>query len=212
MKVTRLFPRNVEEGSYMEHLAIFAARRCRTVKSIEDLRLEVGDYSLSHKKTFLNKVVNEDWALDVLEFPYLIFDIEDVPVWLMIEFLRHRLISRDFSFEQLSQRAMDPGRLKVDFPKGFEDQMANYLGWIEDWAKDEKIPNEILRSLYPQGVLVNFVVAANLRAWQHVFYMRMSEEEGGKGGAHPKFQELAGEFYRQAQEVYPLSLTEVLPA
>ncbi len=80
MKSTLLFPSSIEEGSKLEDIAIFAARRCRTTKTHQELWDEINSKDPSWKPKFLQKVVNEDWALDVLEFPILIYDLEDVPV------------------------------------------------------------------------------------------------------------------------------------
>ena len=212
MKSTLLFPSTREEGSKLEDIAIFAARRCRTTKTHSELWDEINSRDISWKPNFLQKVVNEDWALDVLEFPILIYDLEDVPMWLIVEFLRHRFIARDFSFEQLSQRAIDSSRLKVDVPPQFDAAVELYLQEVIHMAKTTDIPIEELRALYPQGILVNLVISSNLRAFQHLFYMRCSTELGGKGGAHPKFQELADGMFEQAKEVYPMSLSVILPS
>ena len=65
--ITRLFPRTLEEGGYLEEVAIFAARRCRTTKSTPELWEEVRAKTPNQKRQFLDAVVYEDWALDVLE-------------------------------------------------------------------------------------------------------------------------------------------------
>ncbi len=212
MKSTLLFPSSVEEGSKLEDIAIFAARRCRTTKSHGELLEEVAGYSLERKGNFLKRVVNEDWALDILEFPILIYDLEDIPLWLIVEFLRHRYLARDFSFEQLSQRAIDSSRLRVDVPEPFTALVDKYVKEILEIAKDESIPIEDIRATYPQGILVNLAISSNLRAFQHLFYMRCSPKLGGKGGAHPKFQTLADGMFEQAKEVYPMCLSEILPS
>ena len=45
MKATLLSPRNEVEGRYSEKIAMVAARRCRTTKSLEELQDEVLGYS-----------------------------------------------------------------------------------------------------------------------------------------------------------------------
>jgi len=212
MKVTRLFPRTLEEGSYLENIAVFAARRCRTQKSHEDLMSEVMGYSDKKKYSFVSNVVIQDWALDILEFPYLIYDWEDIPLWLVIELIRHRYIARDFSLEQLSQRAILGSKLKFDVDPSIVPLLEKYMQELASSPEYQALSPEAAREAVPQGVLVNLAVAGNLRAWQHVFYMRAPEEIGGKGGAHPKFQELAKASFNLALEVYPTVLREILPS
>ncbi len=213
IKVTRMFPQSLLVGTEMENMAIFAARRCRTVKTHNELTLEVIHMTDFKKRQFIQTVVFEDWALDVLEIPYLVYDFESVPMWLVIEFLRHRHIMRDFSMEQLSQRAINSDKLKLSVPEPMIEVVDDYLSKIHALAKEYHIPPEELRKSYPQGVEVNFVLAGNVRAWQHLFYMRASEHLGGKGGAHPQFKALADEAFRQAVEVYPVILNRgIIPA
>ncbi len=213
IKVTRMFPQSLLVGTEMENMAIFAARRCRTVKSHSVLMDEILGMADVKKRMFIQAVVFEDWALDVLEIPYLVYDFESVPMWLVIEFLRHRHIMRDFSMEQLSQRAIDSNKLKLSVPEPMIEVVNDYLIKIHELAKEHRIPPEELRKSYPQGVKVNFVLAGNVRAWQHLFYMRASEHLGGKGGAHPQFKALADEAFKQAVEVYPVILNRgIIPA
>lgn len=111
MKSTLMFPRNDTDGKYLEDVAIFMARRCRTVKSHDELWKEVVESSPTKKSNFLDKVVGEEWAIDIYEFAYLTYDMENIPYWLVMELLRHRLIAREFSLEMLSQRAISPLKL-----------------------------------------------------------------------------------------------------
>ncbi len=212
LKVHRLFPRDRQEGSYLENVSTFAARRCRTTLSHEELWEEVVGYSDERRAEFLDKVVNQDWALDVLEFPHLIYDVEDVPIWLIIEFLRHRLVWRDFSMEQLSQRAIMSSRLRFECHPELHDLTDKYVRSLLEEISVGRISPEEARKSFPQGVLVNFVLGANLRAFQHFFFMRCSPERGGKGGAHPEFMQLADVMLSLAKEVYPTVLGEVLPS
>ena len=210
MRVTLLSPSNAADGRVMENLAIFAARRCRTTKTLEDLSTEVMSYSDEKRESFLTKVIVQDWAADVLEMAHLVYDIEGVPVWLVIELLRHRMVAREFSLEQLSQRAIDGIKLKVEAPDpALQNLVDGYMAQIEDARTRLKIAPEDIREIYPQGVLVNFVIAGNLRAFHHFWWMRNSPLMQGKGGAHRKFQEIADEMYKQAQERLP-ALTKVL--
>lgn len=211
--ITRLFPRTIEEGQYLEDLAIFAARRCRTTKNTEELWKEVDGYSSQKKRRFLDAVVYEEWALDVLEMLPIHYDVMNVPVWLIIELLRHRLIWRDFSMEQMSQRAIPANRLQVRVPEPFEDLVAGYLAEAVEIIKvnPDMLPEDF-RAVFPQGVIVNLVIAGNIRAFQHYFFMRCSEEMGGAGGAHPLFMKIADEMLLQASDVYPASVTKVAKA
>ncbi len=212
MKVHRLFPRTLEEGAYLEDVAVFSARCCRTIKDYDELWEEVNGYSTEHKGTFLDRVVSQDWALDILEMTHLVHYWADIPVWLIIELLRHRHIARDFSLEQLSQRAISGLRLKVETSPALQSITDKYLDDLNAELAAERIKPEELRESLPQGVLVNLVIAGNLRSWQHLFYMRASTEIGGKGGAHPKFQELIDETFKLTQEVYPIAIKTILAA
>jgi len=213
MEVRRLFPRDREEGDYLESVAIFAARRCRTAKEYDDLWTEVRGYSPTKRDRFLSQVVFEDWAADVLEMQPLIFDLEGIPVWLIIEMLRHRLLWGDFSMEQLSQRAIDPARLKItaSTPE-LQSLVEEHIQHVMTLVKQNNIPFEDYRGMFPQAVEVNLVIGSNLRAFHHFFFMRSSVQKGGKGGAHPLFMDVADEMLEQAQEVYPLTMAKILEA
>ena len=208
-----LIPRSVEDGQYAESIAIFAARRCRTTKSHDELWEEVQAYSVEKRQSFLRRVVHEDWAADVLEMIHLVYDLEAVPLWLVIELLRHRLIARNFSIEQLSQRAIPSHKLAFEKSgnNALDTLMSEYIQQAGIIAVENKIAPETLRMAFPQGALVNLVIAANLRAFQHFFYMRCSPPVG-KGGAHPKFMELADSMARQAAERLSSTMERVLQA
>ncbi len=214
MEVRRLFPRTREGGRELEDLCVFAARRCRTVQGHDELWEEVHGMSLAKKENFLNKVVVQDWALDVLEMGHLVIDFEGIPIWLIIELLRHRHMMRDFSLEQLSQRAIQANRLQVQVPDEFVDIVTAYMYAINERAEElgGNIKAEDIRACYPQGTLVNVVIGGNLNAWHHVFYMRSDADAGGKGGAHPQFKQLMAMTFELAREVYPIALKEILPA
>lgn len=206
MKATLLFPRNIDDGKYLEDICIFAARRCRTTRDHSILKEEIKGYSESKKKNFISKVVGEEWAIDILEFATLIYDLEEIPYWMVMELLRHRVIARDFSLEMMSQRAISPTRLAINkhnhnesLRKLYNDYMFN----VDVIAHNENIKYEDLRDFIGQGVEVNFCIAGNVRAFHHFFWMRNSITSGGKGGAHPQFQELANSMYEQAKSVYP---------
>src|SRR3972149_1837364 len=150
MKAYLLSPNNPEAGREAETIAIFAARRCRTTKSHQELWEEVALYSDEKRREFLSKVVTEDWAADVLEMIHLVYDIEDAPVWLVIELLRHRLIAREFSLEQLSQRAISASKLKVETQNSaMRTLVNNYLENISKLNETERLPPEELREVFP---------------------------------------------------------------
>lgn len=201
MKSTLLFPRNTEEGGYLEGLAAFGARRCRTRKVHDELMAEVDGWTPERRQNFLHKVINEDWALDVAEIPYLIYDWEGIPVWMIIELLRHRLIARDFSLEQLSQRAIKI--TDIDCSPELEQVVGEYVQKLTELG----LAPEAYREAIPQGAKVNLVIAGNVRAFHHLFMMRSSE---GYGGAHHKFQELTDQALAQARTVYPVLLAPEL--
>ena len=124
--------------------------------------------------------------------------------------LRHRLVAREFSLEQLSQRAIAPFKLQVEAPTLELQELVDKF--VQDAAfigERDHIPPEQLREVFPQGVLVNLVIAGNLRAMHHFWWMRSSPLYGGKGGAHIKFQAIADKMLIQAREVYP-NLTEAV--
>ena len=212
MKVQLLQPRNLEEGLYAEDVAIFAARRCRTTKTFEELQIEIVGYSSEKRRQFLSKVIYQDFAADVMEMVHLVYDWEGIPMWLLVELFRHRLIMREFSFEQLSQRAIDSGKLEVDVDEGLELTVADYLVKLNQRAKYLKLSPEQLRAAYPQGVLVNLVIGGNLRAFHHFFFMRSSPLYNGKGGAHPRFMELADKMQELAKERLPNLMEQIVEA
>lgn len=214
MNVIMLVPATEIHGAYLETVAIFAARRCRTTQTHAELWDEVSRYSDEKRRTFLEKVVTQDWAADVLEMIHLVYDLEGVPVWLIIELLRHRLVAREFSLEQLSQRAISASKLRVETPGSLRLQQTidDYIENVTKIGSEEHIPPEELREAFPQGVLVNLVIAGNLRAFHHFFWMRSSPLFGGKGGAHSKFMELADKMQAQAREVLPVTMGAVLKA
>lgn len=201
MQVHLLFPTSVAEGRYLEQVAVFLARRTRTLKAHDDLWREVRGYSDERLTSFLERVVYNDYATDVLEFPFLIYDLEAVPYWLVMELLRHRFLAREFSIEQLSQRAISPFRLAVDVPQQCADSVSTYLAKLAEVSTD--LPPEEVRKALPQGVLVNLGIGGNARAFHHLFVMRCSKSMGGHGTAHPCFQRLADDMLRLARAVYP---------
>ena len=208
-----MVPRSKEDGRYHESVAIFAARRCRTPKSYDELWVEVNGYSDEKRINFLQKVVTEDWAADVLEMIPMTFDWEGVPVWLVIELLRHRLVAREFSLEQLSQRAISPLKLKVEIPNGELQELADeYIEKIKQIIESGRIPPEDAREAFPQGVLVNLCISGNLRAFHHFFFMRSSELFQGKGGAHRKFMDLADQMQVRALDRLPVTMKTILRA
>lgn len=212
MKATLLQPSSANEGHYAEQIAMVAARRCRSTKSLFDLRMEVQGYSEEKVKSFLKQVIFQDWAADVLEMVHLVYDVEGIPMWMVVELLRHRLLAREFSLEQLSQRAIESGKLEINVPEGFTPIVQNYLLQVMALAKSKSLPPEELRKMYPQGVLVNFVIGGNLRAFHHFFFMRSSELYGGKGGAHKDFMRLADQMQSQAKVVLPNLMEVILKA
>ena len=212
MRATLLVPKDEAQGEYLESVAILAARRCRTTKTLGELQDEVFDYTDEKRSTFLEQVVHQDWAADVLEMVHLVYDVEGIPVWMVVELLRHRLVAREFSLEQLSQRAIMSGRLEFDVPEGFLPLVQDYLQKVMELAKANKLPPEEVRKMFPQSVLVNFVIGGNLRAFHHFFWMRSSPLMGGKGGAHKDFMNLADQMLAQAKEYLPNTMKAVLKA
>lgn len=213
MQVRLLVPRNRTEGEHLESVAIFASRRCRTTKEYDELWQEVMSYTPEKRKNFLQNVVNQEWAADVLEMIQLVYDVEGVPVWLVIELLRHRLVAREFGMEQLSQRAIAPFKLQVEIRDSDLRDLTNKF--IEDAttiAKLKHLTPEDMREAFPQGVLVNFCIAGNLRAFMHFFFMRSSELFQGKGGAHKKFMDLSDSMQEVTKERLPITMETILRA
>ena len=213
MKARLMIPRDEADGRYAESVAIFSARRCRTVKDYNDLWTEVQGYTIEKREQFLSNVIFQDWAADVLEMIYLVYDLEDIPVWLVIELLRHRLLAREFSLEQLSQRAISGLRLRVEAPTSELQELTDkFLLDVHNIQTIQKLAPEVIREVFPQGILVNLCIAGNLRAFHHFFFMRASVANGGKGGAHPKFIELADQMLSQARQVLPITLNTIMKA
>ena len=210
---TLLDPTDRRQANYQELVAIYAARRTRTLKPSGQLLDELNKWSFERRANFIQKVVHEDWAVDIYEMIDLTWDWQSVPSWLLTEMMRHRQIWRDFSLEALSQRAVAGIRLPFDTGRPALDEMAHqYMDALELEIKADRLHPEDLREYIPQGVRVNCVIKANVRAWHHFFYMRCSEGSGGKGGAHPIFEALADQMFRQAREIFPRLFGEIIPA
>jgi len=113
MTVTLMMPRDRQDGERQERLCYFAARRARTLKTHAELWKETVEATPERISHFLHAILREEWSLDVAEMTLFVFDIEGVPSWMMTEFLRHRLIARDWSFEQRSKRAIHGNRIDI---------------------------------------------------------------------------------------------------
>ena len=221
MKATLMFPRNKEEGAYFESLAYFAARRARTFKDQDQLVAETDAVGVVKRTNFIKQVVVQEWSLDVAELNIFIYDIESVPDWLMTEFFRHRLIVREWSFEQRSKRALPTGKIPILMPPQIADDPEaldrfNFLAGISigtaDYLKSRGYPPEVQRYAALDAAEVSFVCAGNARALHHLFTMRGSQELVGESGgkASPEFQRLIDAMYNQAREVCPLLFDKVL--
>lgn len=213
MRAVLMFPDSVESGHYQELLAAFSARRCRSTKTHDTLWEEVNSWSPLKLRSFLRTVVMTEFAGDVLEMIQLNYDLEEVPLWLVVELLRHRFIARAFSLEQLSQRAISPLKLNVIAPsERLQEVVDEYVRRVGEIATEERLSPEQVREVFPQGVLVNLCVAGSLRSFHHFFFMRSSPLYQGKGGAHVKFMELADSMQAQARQVLPVTMEELLRA
>ena len=217
--VVLLFP-DSDTGDRFSHLAHFAARRARSMKTGAELWEEVVGATEERRRRFLRAILKEEWSLDVAEMSLFIFDIERVPSWIMTEFLRHRLIARDWSFEQRSKRAIYGERIPVLNPFEPDDaegelamQMDELIARSQELMADAHrrgVPPEKLRYACLEGAETSFVAAANARALHHLFTMRGSTDIGGDGKAAPEFMALVDEMYRQANAVCPQLFGELL--
>ena len=211
MPATMLFPRTAEEGEYFERLAYMAARRARSVKTHEGLKEETFNATPERLTHFLNAIVKEEWSLDVAEMSLFVFDVYGVPSWLMIEFLRHRFIAHDWSFEQRSKRAIQGHRIPVINPFDPESEFhGRFDRLIEEShqlmldAHKAGVPAEKMRYAAFEGTETAFFVAGNARALHHVFTLRgNSETIDGNGTAAPEFFSLIDDMFYQAQAVCP---------
>lgn len=211
MQCTLMFP-DTEIGYYFEKLAHFAARRARTLKSHTELLAEIQEASDEKRQHFLHYILTEEWSLDVAEMNIFIYDIEGVPSWLMTEFLRHRLIARDWSFEQRSKRAIHSSRMAWvnPFDKDSEpirhqqmQDLGRFSQKLMDIWRAEGVPAEKLRYAALEATESSFVCASNARALHHLFTLRGSEAIGAEGKAAPEFMELVDMMMAQAQTVCP---------
>ena len=210
MPAKMLFPVTKEDGEYFERMAYMASRRARTVKTHEALLDESLNATPERITHFLNAIVREEWSLDVAEMNVFIWDVWDVPSWLMIEFLRHRFIARDWSFEQRSKRAIQGHRIKVlnpfepdtDFHDRYE-ALAEASNQLMMDAHKAGIPAEKMRYASLEGTETAFFVAGNARTLHHVFTLRGSEGIDGDGKAAPEFFDIIDDMYYQAQAVCP---------
>lgn len=221
MGATLMEPVDRECGDRFERWGYFAARRARSLKSHAELMEETRTAAPERIAQFLRAVMVQEWSLDIAEMNIFIFDIEGVPSWLMTEFLRHRLIARDWSFEQRSKRAIHGHRIPVlnpfdassDSESGYALDMGHLAHqsqeMMEFWAK-AGVPAEKLRYAALEGTETAFVCAANARALHHLFTLRGAADIGGDGKAAPEFLSLVDQMYRQAREVCPILFDEVL--
>ncbi len=222
MKVTLMFPTQqlleINGWAGFEELAYFAARRARSMKTHNELWDEVAQADTAKTTRFLRAILHEEWSLDVADMNIFIYDLEGVPSWLMVEFLRHRLIARDWSFEQRSKRAIHGERIPVinPFDRDTEAVWHHWMAALIDKshrlmadAHAAGIPAEKLRYACLEGSETAFVAAANARALHHLFTMRGSTDIGGDGRAAPEFMEVVDEMYRQAKDVCPLLFERV---
>ena len=219
MKVTLMYPYRDAQGKDFQDISHFAARRARSMKGHDELWSEVVGASEEKQGKFINAILKEEWSLDVAEMNVLVYDVEGVPSWLMTEFLRHRLIARDWSFEQRSKRAMYGEFIPVINPF---DQDGEYNLWYAfeelSWqsqalmieAHKQGVAAEKARYACLEGAETAFVVAGNVRALHHLFTLRGSKDIGGDGKAAPEFWAVADEMFRLAKERLPLLFPEVL--
>ena len=219
MKVTLMFPRNAEDGLYLEAICHFAARRARTLRRHDELIDEVSGAGIQGREHFLHHILQSEWSLDVAEMSLFVYDVEGVPSWLMTEFLRHRLIARDWSFEQRSKRAIGAHRIPVINPfdpnlepahyQQMEDLVAHSHTAMSLWRADGVAPEKIRYGAL-EGSDTAFVVASNARALHHLFTLRGSKALGGNGTAAPEFWAVVADMHQQARQVCPNLFAQVL--
>jgi thymidylate synthase ThyX len=217
--ITLAFP-DRDIGPFLEQLAMVAARGDRSLKPYDELWQEVEVAAdVGKLGPFLERVVKTDWALDVAELNIFVWHIEGIPSFLVPEWLRHRLIARDWSFQQLSKRAIHADRIEFINPFSKETEATNYLiaevglASIRETIKalhDKGVSAERIRYLCPEGAKTRLTAGANARALHHFFTMRGSKDIGANGRAYPEFQELVDTMYQQAQEVCPILFKELL--
>jgi len=215
IKTHLLTPRTRDEGRYQEQMIAFSAKWTRNKRSyrvIMDQVLEMSDYD---RAAYVNKVVQTDFAGDVLELGWASFAVENVPLWMMLEWARHRLVWRDFSLEQLSLRAvngLDLENQSASHPL-IQQLTDKYLAdLIETMHRhDIKLPNEELRKALTQGVLTHFVIGANLRTWMGFLKQRGSAENDGDGKATPEFQQMCDDMLIDLRFAYPTSFELITP-
>lgn len=218
MPAQLIYPIWPSQGREFERLAHFAARRARTMKTHDELWKEVNEKE-SQRGAFLHAILQEEWSLDVAEMNFFAYDITEEPSWLMTEFLRHRLIAREWSFEQRSKRAIHGERIPVinpyDMHKDYEmwssmNQLAKASQNLMERAHKKGYPSEVTRYACLEGAETCFVAGANARTLHHLFTLRGSKDIGGDGKAAPEFLALADSMYQQAREICPLLFDEVL--
>lgn len=218
MKVHLMYPHNRQQGKEFERLAHFAARRARTMKTHDELEREVDEASPEKRRNFLHYILEEEWSRDCAEFSFFMWDLEEIPTWLMIEFFRHRFVIRDWSPEQRSKRAIHGERIPVMNPfdvnkdPGFHywfNELAHDTQEFMATAHEQGFPAEMTRYAALEGSETAVCLAVNARALYDVAKLRASRDTVGDGNAHPLFQELMDRMYLQARTVCPLLLPEV---
>ena len=218
MKVHLMYPRNRKQGDEFESLVYFAARRARTMKTHSELCAEVYSATEERRANFLHYILEEEWSRDCAEFSFFMWDLEEIPTWLMIEFFRHRFVLRSWSPEQRSKRAIHGERIPVMNPfdrntdPGFHDWFEQLAADTQEFmaaAHSQGYPAELTRYAALEGSETAVCLAVNARALYDVAKLRGSRDTVGDGKAHPLFQELMDVMYRQAREVCPLLLPDV---
>lgn len=219
MKVLLLQPRDQDDAEYQVRCAWFATRRCRTLKSHDDLWHEVMTTDIEVIARKLWHAVHTEWAIDLLRQSWFQFDLEEVPAWLFTEMWNHQFLAREFPKEQLSQRSIPSWQFSFSNP--FPARTDLHIKWVEIEADIKRLMHEAtaagyskddIRNLAPQGLLSNAVVGCNAETLHHVTYMRGSQELAGQFGGHaaPLFQELVEQMWSQARERCPWLFFELL--
>ena len=222
-KVTLMFPTKDFEpsvGERFEHMAMFAARRSRTLLEHDDLWAEVTGWSTEKQDNFLEQVIHQEWATNIAEFNLFMFDIEHVPSWLMIELARHRFLIRDWSFNQRSKRAVPGFRIPVLNPfdaAGPEAELHADFEFLAETSRNlmEKanrlrVRPEKMRYASLEGSETAFVAAGNATALHHIFKLRGGARIGADDKAAPELIEVAESMYDQVRDFCPRIFRQVL--
>ena len=202
-----------------DNISHFAARRHRTFRDHEEVWEEVMITSPEKQKVFLETILRGEWSQDAARMEIFIYEIEAVPSWLMAEFLRHRMIAREWTFEQPGRENPAGGPTPVINPFSQNDE---YEIWhdmealiessnnLAETARAAGQPDHKRRYARLAGSETTFIAAGSAQTIQDLIALRYNEEIEEDNRPTPEFLKLSVEMFRQAQAICPTLFQEAI--